>query len=637
MQAVKEKVYRGMDFDEVPEEEVDYRLPSMAYAFGYNVNGSPLQSAVDGTRLFYAARFVNQAVPLKNGEAPLVQNAVPGGEDTFDRVWGRKLGAVAADEDGVVTDVQPERITLDTASGPKNIALHRYLPLNRKTFMAQTPVVTAGTAVRKGDTLARSNFTTPDGTNAMGMNAFIGIVPYLGKSMDDATVISQSFADRMKSQHGYVYALENKGGIKTGKQHFRSIFPKLVSNDALDKLDDDGVVRIGETVNEGDPIVLATSPRTISGANALSGKITSTLRAARRDATQRYNHSSPGVVEDVVKTKKGAKVFIRTEMPSVKGDKLVFRSGQKGVISEIVPDELMPRTKDGRIFDMLLNPQSLNSRKNDQLPYELLLGKLAEKTGQPEVFPGFLTAGESWHEIVSRKLKEHNLSDKEEVYDPKFKKNLARPITTGIGYVLKLHHQAEGKHSFRGQGGYDIDELPLKGSGEQAQAKRYSGLETSAGLAAGIYNILRDKATLTGTRNPEYWKDFRSGYIPKDPGAPFAYEKLKALLGGAGIMVRNMKDASGRRVERIGPMSRADIDSRRPISLRNTDMVEFTESGVRGKTGGLFDPALVSSNSWGKIDLPLPVVNPAFEDNARVLLGLTKKEYEEVLRGDREI
>lgn len=628
-----------MDFDEVDSSEVDYRLPSMANAFGYNINSSPLQSAVDGTRLFYAARFVNQAVPLVNGEAPLVQNAVPGGEGmSFDTILGQKLGAIMADDDGVVESVDNTGIVLRNRAGEqRRIPLQRYLPMNRKTYLAQQPVVKPGDVVSKGSPMARSNFTDAAGQSAMGMNAFIGIVPYLGRSMDDATVISRSFANRLTSQHGYIYNMDKTGGAKLGKNHFSAIFPKSYSKELLDKLDDDGVIQIGQTVQQGDPLVLATSPRNLSGADALGGKVTSVLRAARRNTTQIYDHGSPGVVEDVVKTKKGVKVFVRSESPSEKGDKLVFRSGQKGVISEVVADEDMPRTADGRVFDMLLNPQSLNSRKNDQLPYEMLLGKLAEATGQKEVHPGFSPDGGSWFELVKNKLEEAGLSDKETVFDPKFNKTLAKPITTGVGYVLKLHHQAAGKHSYRGQGGYDLDALPLKGSGDAAQAKRYSGLETSAGLAAGIYNILRDKAILTGTRNPEYWKDFRSGYTPRAPEAPFAYDKLKALLGGAGIMVRNMKNAEGRKVERIGPMSAAEIRTKNPVKVKNADLVEFTETGARGKQGGLFDPSLVSANRWGEIDLPIPIVNPAFEENARTLLGLTKKDYDAVMRGDREI
>ena len=49
--------------------------------------------------------------------------------------------------------------------------------------------------------------------------------------------------------------------------------------------------------------------------------------------------------------------------------------------------------------------------------------------------------------------------------------------------------------------------------------------------------------------------------------------------------------------------------------------------------GGLFDPRIVSGEKWGRIKLPRPVLNPAMEDSARVLLGLTKAQLEDVLAG----
>jgi DNA-directed RNA polymerase beta subunit len=37
----------------------------------------------------------------------------------------------------------------------------------------------------------------------MGQNARVAMVPYKGFSMDDAIVVSESFAKRMSSQHNY--------------------------------------------------------------------------------------------------------------------------------------------------------------------------------------------------------------------------------------------------------------------------------------------------------------------------------------------------------------------------------------------------------------------------------------------------
>ena len=53
--------------------------------------------------------------------------------------------------------------------------------------------------------------------------------------------------------------------------------------------------------------------------------------------------------------------------------------------------------------------------------------------------------------------------------------------------------------------------------------------------------------------------------------------------------------------------------------------------------GGLFDARLLNGERWGRIALPRPVINPAMEDTVRVMLGLTKKELEEVLAGHLDL
>jgi hypothetical protein len=81
-------------FEDRPDTEVDYELDSPARLLGSHTNMIPLQSAVQGTRLFYGARFYNQALPLTEGEAPLVQNLDPESKTSFDKMAAKRLGAV---------------------------------------------------------------------------------------------------------------------------------------------------------------------------------------------------------------------------------------------------------------------------------------------------------------------------------------------------------------------------------------------------------------------------------------------------------------------------------------------------------------------------------------------------------------
>ena len=91
-----------------------------------------------------------------------------------------------------------------------------------------------------------------------------------------------------------------------------------------------------------------------------------------------WNHHSPGVVTDVVESKKGTTVLVKSIMPMQIGDKLSGRYGDKGIISAIIPDEEIPRGRDGRPFEVLLNPLGIISRTNPAQIVEAALGKNKE-------------------------------------------------------------------------------------------------------------------------------------------------------------------------------------------------------------------------------------------------------------------
>jgi len=633
---LKRVVLRDQQFAEAGDDEIDYEFEDPSRFFGSHVNLIPLQSAVAGPRLFYGARFYNQALPLKNAEAPLVQaraNDQSDSEETsFDDVLGRYAGAVRADSGGSVVNVTPDEIEiLDDAGEHRKLQLYNRFPFNRKTQIHNTALVKPGDKVAPGQVVAKSNYTDDKGALALGVNARVGVVPYFGRSMDDAIVISGSFAQRLTSNHLYGHDLDYKRGVKGGKAHYMGIFPQQFNNDQLKKLDDDGVVQPGMELSEGDPIVLATKPRVVSSSSAQLGLLSKHMRNARQDAALKWDKETPGRVVDVEKLRSGVRVNIETDMPAREGDKIVFRSGQKGIISHIIPDEHMPRTTDGAPLEVLLNPLGVPSRVNNSIIYELLLGKVAQKLGQQFKLPSFNRPDEKWYDFVEQKLKEAGLTDTEEVFDPMANKKLENPITVGVGHVLKLHHTSESKLSARGQGAYTADQQPLHGGSEAGKSKRLSGLETHSLMSSGAYHLLREGATLRGQRNDEYWRMLRQGYEPRPPGSPFVWDKFKTLLQGAGYQTKNMGEG---RI-RLQFWSDRDLERESPIEVKTGDLLDI--GTMQPVKGGLFDDALTGSNSWGYVQLPHPVPNPAAEDMIRKLLGLTEKQFRAVMSGEAEL
>lgn len=355
-------VIRNAQIDEAPAHEVDYEMLHPAQMFGSHVNLIPLQSSVAAPRQFYGARFFNQAVPLVHREVPLVQNRNPDDPDgkSFDDAYGESAGARYATEDGTVTKLENGIVHYKDAAGDKKqIALYHSYPFNRATRVHNTPTVKVGDVFKKGAIVAGSNFTDDKGTLAMGANARVGLVPYKGWTIDDAIAFSESFAKKMRSEQAYTHEQEFDDTTKGGLHHFKSLFPTAFTKDQLGNMDEHGVVKVGTILKHGDPIVLASTPKTVTSSDAKVGKLSRVLQTSRRNASQTWDHEDDGEVLDVVHGRKGVKVVTKSESPTKVGDKLCFRSGAKAILSNIIPDDKMVRTKDGRPLEVLLNPLSI--------------------------------------------------------------------------------------------------------------------------------------------------------------------------------------------------------------------------------------------------------------------------------------
>lgn len=624
-------VIRNSKIDTADERDVDVELMSPTRYVGTHANIVPLFNNAQSPRLFYAARFVNQAMPIKNRETPLVQALDPEDPDgrSFEDIFGERMGArYFKDKEGEVVNVEPDNIAIKLPDGSiKNVGLYNNFQFNRKTQLSNKPLVKVGDKVKKGQLLAGSNFTDDNGTVSMGINARVALVPYKGYSMDDAIVVSESFAKRLTSEHNYAHELSKEGDLKFGKPHYTALFPRQFTKEQLANLDDNGVVKPGTVLHKGDPIILATRPKTISS-NSHLGKLGKTFRQMRSDATEVWDHDYPGVVTDSIYGKKNARVFVNADVPLKVGDKQILRNGQKSIVSKILPDEQMLRSMDGTPFEVLLNPLALPSRVNTATPYELLLGKLAALDGKPIKVPSFNKAGTSRLDDVIKELEKRGVSDTEEVFDPMTNRKLEQPVTTGVGYFYKLHHVVDSKISARGQGSYSLEGQPVKGGGENAQAKRLGGLETTALMAHGAYATLREGATLRGQQNDDYWRLVRQGYTPAEPGKPFVWDKFKALLNGAGYMARDL----GKGTLRLSPFTDKDLAKLNPIELKNAKSVNI--GTLEPEKGGLFDSSIVAGNRWGRITLPTVMPNPAFEKQIQQLLGITNADMRKVIAGE---
>ncbi|HFC03234.1 MAG TPA: DNA-directed RNA polymerase subunit beta, partial [Nitratifractor salsuginis] len=76
------------------------------------------------------------------------------------------------------------------------------------------------------------------------------------------------------------------------------------------------------------------------------------------------------------------KVYIATKRKIKVGDKMAGRHGNKGIVSNIVPEIDMPYMEDGRPVDLILNPLGVPSRMNIGQILEVHLGLIGKRLGE---------------------------------------------------------------------------------------------------------------------------------------------------------------------------------------------------------------------------------------------------------------
>jgi DNA-directed RNA polymerase subunit beta len=438
-------VLRRGKMDRVNPSEVDLWVPSQEHMFGAALNMVPMVTSYMPSRAFYSAKYWSQFLPMKKGEAPLVQSAMPGSDRSFFEYYGRKVAAVNSQVDGVVTRVGKNGITIVDEDGKKHLVeTVQDFPYNRMTAISYKPQVKSGDVVKKGDLLASSNFTDKNGALAMGRNLRTAVVPYRGHSFEDAVVMSESAAEKLASERLYGVDKEARNGVQISRNRFISAFPSKYKKEQIANMDDKGVVKEGTILQKGDPIVLAVGPKLLSSADAQLGKLHKTLRNAFRDEAVEWEHASPGVVVDVGRTTTGVKVNVKSTSPVQIGDKFSNLSASKGIVAKIIPDDEMPRNnKTGEPYELLLNPMVVLSRVAPNQLMEMQLGKIAAKTGKPYVLPSEPPA-EGWNQFAKQELAKHGLSEREEVYDP-VTGQVIKPLGDGMMYMSAFHHLAEKK------------------------------------------------------------------------------------------------------------------------------------------------------------------------------------------------
>lgn len=628
---------RGVTTTAKPDE-VDYILKSPKGVFDLSTNLIPFLQNDQGNRTTVAARQIEQAVSLKDREQPLVQvkSELP---VTFEKVVGG-FNSHRSPVDGVVERVGRQGVVIKAKDGTKHeVQFYDDFPLNDdKSVLNSTPLVKAGDAVKKGQTVGDTNYTK-EGVLALGTNLKTAYMPWKGLNFEDAVVISESAAKKLTSDHMFRSNISQEKNIILNKKNLVAEIGGVVSKKVTDKLDDDGVIREGETVEPGDILIGALKKEEITPEKQQVSLFSKRLVKAVRPATQTWEKDVPGKVARVVKHGKKVTVYVKAETPADVGDKLVGRHGNKGIISYIVPDYEMPHDKDGKAAEILLNPAGVPGRINLGQVLETAASKIAEKTGKPYIVNNFDPTVKDYTRALKAELEKHGLSDTEEMFDPITKKSFG-PVLFGNQYLYKLHHTASKGLSVRSRDAYDSNLQPKGGGPSGAQTMDANGLY--ALLAHNARANIQEMQTLKSEHNDDFWAQLQSGDSIPTPKTPFVFKKFEGYLKTMGIDI----DKQGNDLV-LQPLTDKKTLQMSSGKLSNPSL-SLVGRNLKPEKGGIFDPIVTGTSNrsiasaalgtkWSHIELSERMPNPVFEAPARTLLGLSQKDYDSVVKGNKEI
>ncbi|MDE3184788.1 MAG: DNA-directed RNA polymerase subunit beta [Bacteroidota bacterium] len=336
------------DFPILDKGEVEYMDVAPNQIVGLSASLIPFLEHDDANRALMGSNMQRQAVPLILPQAPIVGTGLEGKAARDARIQ------IHADGDGVVeyVDANEIHVRYNRSHSQKIVSfendlivyrLTKFIKTNQSTCINLRPAVKKGQVVKAGDFLTEG-YATKDGELALGRNLKVAFMPWKGYNFEDAIVISEKVVkeDLFTSIHIDEFELEVRD-TKLGEEELTPDIPNI-SEEATKDLDQNGVIRVGAHVKEGDIII---------------GKIT------------------PKGESDPTPEEKLLRAIFGDKAGDAKDASLKAPSGTEGVVIDKKLFQRAKKDKNGKVREKtILEKIDKTHEKNDADLLELLISKL---------------------------------------------------------------------------------------------------------------------------------------------------------------------------------------------------------------------------------------------------------------------
>jgi DNA-directed RNA polymerase II subunit RPB2 len=274
-----------------------------------------------------------------------------------------------------------------------------------------------------------------------------------------------------------------------------------------DKVDTNGFPKVGAYIEEDDVYVGKVNKHVVSNrddetVDRFSSDYAGGMEVIYRDRSTVATAITSGTIDAVYvydkDTRRKLKIRFRKTRTPVLGDKFASRHGQKGVVGMILPQEDMPRTKDGVVPDMIINPHAIPSRMTIGHLIECVVAKYgcaAGTTLDGTIFENMDTT--NYYQLLEKSG--YNRHGDEILYNGYTGEQMATKIFMGPTFYCRLKHMVNDKMNYRGGNDLDPAKNPKIGTTKQPSHGRASGgglrigeMETNALISHGIGHFIQE-------------------------------------------------------------------------------------------------------------------------------------------------
>ena len=380
----------------------------------------PFLNCNDGNRATMVSSHLSQAIPLNHSEIPYVisDKATFVGKQSTDRLIkvakndGKTL-AIFHDIFGSNYMVIEDGDVIDIVD----------ISIRDNEGFASKPLVISKEKFKSGETLRTYNEISEDFIPKLGVNAYVGYMVY-GDNFEDAFVISESFAKRTShTEIGTVSFIVNAneyliGGNKpfpevgefvepnsrilaVKKRINKRFLGSLITTDDQIHFENDSVyygegeiVSINVLSNIDSPLeihkpLVEYANQTLLRMRGFLDYVKSLIKKGYKftsnfnDVYSRVltycNNDKKYIIKDTIFNGFYVEIKIKREVKTTRGSKLTTYHASKGLVGKIIPDKDMPVDENGKILDVIFNPNSVIGRQNLGQINEIVVNNLRDK------------------------------------------------------------------------------------------------------------------------------------------------------------------------------------------------------------------------------------------------------------------